>query len=186
MVRKEYYSIGKVKGLVLDLIKQMYQDTWKPDYIVGINRGGLAPAVMISHFTNLPMYTLDVRLRQGSEPESNKWMAEDAYGYDRISYAAGMFSSAKDILIVDDINDSGATFNWIKEDWQNSMSPDNERWNDVWGKNVKFAVLTENLSSEFDDVNYFVEEVNKAEDDVWIVYPWEHWWGINYEEPYNE
>ena len=62
MVRKEYYSVGKVKGLVLDLIKQVSNDNWKPDYIVGINRGGLTPAVMISHFMNIPMFTLDIQL----------------------------------------------------------------------------------------------------------------------------
>jgi len=182
MVRKEYYSVGKVKGLVLDLIKQMYQDTWKPNYIVGINRGGLTPAVMISHFMDLPMYALDVRLRQGSEPESNTVMPLDAL-------------EGKQILIVDDINDSGATFNWIVNDWSSALSPEamynampylpNEQ-KVLWKRNVKFAVLTENLASDFHDVNYWVEEVNKVEDDVWIVYPWEQWWGINYEEKYNE
>ena len=35
---------------------------------------------------------------------------------------------------------------------------------------------------EFNDDENCVEEVNKAEDDVWIVFPWEQWWGINYEE----
>ena len=180
--------MSKVKGLVLDLIKQMYQDTWKPNYIVGINRGGLTPAVMISHFMDLPMYTLDVRLRQGSNPESKLWMTEDAFGVGE--------SQPKDILIVDDINDSGATFNWIKEAWQNypgtgsvfglDLDKLRETWEQIWGRNVRFAVLTENLSSEFDGVNYFVEEVNKAEDDVWIVYPWEHWWGVNYEKEIRE
>jgi hypothetical protein len=43
----------------------------------------------------------------------------------------------------------------------------------VWGKNVRFAALTNNLSSKFDDVTYYGEEVNKAEKDVWLVYPWE-------------
>jgi hypothetical protein len=43
----------------------------------------------------------------------------------------------------------------------------------VWGKNVRFAVLTENLSSNFDGVSYHAAEVNKAEEDVWLVYPWE-------------
>ena len=174
MVRKEYYSMSKVKGLVLDIIKQMYQDTWKPDYIVGINRGGLTPAVMISHFMDLPMHTLDVRLRQHAVTESNLGMSEDAYNY-------------KNILIVDDINDSGATFNWIVNDWESSCHPAAERWRTkVWGNNVRFAVLTENLSSKFDGVNYYVEEVNKAEDDVWIVYPWERWWGVNYEKEIRE
>jgi len=50
---------------------------------------------------------------------------------------------------------------------------DSTRWDNVWGKNVRFAVITENLSSEFGLVNYSTHEVNKAEEDVWLVYPWE-------------
>ena len=30
-----------------------------------------------------------------------------------------------------------------------------------------------------------LEEVHKAEDDVWIAFPWEQGWGINYEEQYQ-
>ena len=151
MVRKEYYSVGKVKGLVLDLIKQMSDDNWKPDYIVGINRGGLTPAVMMSHFMNVPMFTLDIQLRDHSRPpESNTMMPLDAL-------------EGKQILIVDDINDSGATFNWIVNDWISALSPE-AMYNAMpylpaehkvlWRRNIKFAVLTENLASEFNDVNY--------------------------------
>ena len=39
---------------------------------------------------------------------------------------------------------------------------------------VKFATLTENIASDFGDVSYHVHEVNKAEEDVWLVYPWEN------------
>ena len=179
MVRKEYYSVGKVKGLVLDLIKQISNDNWKPDYIVGINRGGLTPAVMISHFMNIPMFTLDIQLRDHTRaPESNAMMPLDAL-------------EGKQILIVDDINDSGATFNWIVNDWVSALSPEAmfnampylpDEQKVLWRRNVRFAVLTENLASDFHGVNYYVEEVNKIEDDVWIVFPWEQWWGINYEE----
>ena len=63
--------------------------------------------------------------------------------------------------------------NWIKKDWQASCLPGNPRWNNVWGQNVRFAVMTENLSSEFGEVDYHWHEVNKAEEDVWLVYPWE-------------
>jgi hypoxanthine phosphoribosyltransferase len=72
----------------------------------------------------------------------------------------------KKILIVDDINDTGATFKWISNDWK--LNGRAGAYN-----NVRFAVLTENLSSEFDGVNYWCHEVNKAEEDVWLVYPWE-------------
>ena len=78
----------------------------------------------------------------------------------------------KNILILDDINDTGATFQWIKDDWMKQTGKSKD-WNNVWGNNVRFAVLTENLSSEFLEVDYWTHEVNKAEEDVWLVYPWE-------------
>ena len=79
---------------------------------------------------------------------------------------------AKNILIVDDINDTGETFKWIKQDWPSSCLPAHDRWRHVFHNNVKFAVLTNNLSSE-EDVDFYVDEVNKAEKPVWLVYPWE-------------
>ena len=54
------------------------------------------------------------------------------------------------------------------------MPNEQDIWSRVWGDNVRFGVLTENLSSEFDQVSYSCHEVNKAEEDVWLVYPWEN------------
>ena len=110
-------------------------------------------------------------------------MSEDAFGYvlleeQEILKCRWDVSKRKNILIVDDINDTGATFNWIKEDWQASCLPNEvDAWNSVWNgelANVRFATITENLSSTFEDVRYSVHEVNKAEEDVWLVYPWEN------------
>jgi len=106
-------------------------------------------------------------------------MSEDAFGYvpqeERTAeYQRSDVYNKKNILIVDDINDTGATFNWIKQDWQSNCLPDDPNWDTVWGQNVRFATITENLASEFGEVNYSVHEVNKAEDDVWLVYPWEN------------
>ena len=82
------------------------------------------------------------------------------------------------IKIVDDINDSGATFLHLQNDWQNNCIPEDERWNYVWGNNVRFAVIVENTSSEFKGVTYYSKEINKLEEDVWIVFPWEEWWTL--------
>ena len=107
-------------------------------------------------------------------------MSEDAFGYvneeDREVYKSRWdISKRKNILIVDDINDTGATFNWIKEDWRSSCLPNEESWDKVWHGNVRFATITDNLSSEFNGkVDYTTHEVNKAEEDVWLVYPWEN------------
>jgi hypoxanthine phosphoribosyltransferase len=162
MIKKHIYDWTDVERMVTHIITEMYNDNYRPDYIVGLTRGGLVPAIMMSNRTGIPMYTLDVRLRDRDglqiKTESNEWMPTDAF-------------NGKNILIIDDINDSGATFNWITNDWA-SKYPDADIQK-IWDNNVRFAVLTENMSSEFGNVRYQAHEVNKAEKDVWLVYPWE-------------
>lgn len=162
-MNKVKYSNTQVHALVHELIRQMIKADWKPDYIVGITRGGLTPAVQLSQYLDVPLETLKVRLQNGEDCESNLWMAEDAF-------------QGKNILIVDDINDSGATLKWIKEDWQSGCLPNDEKWKDVWNNNVKFAVLISNEASEFKDVDFAGEYINKRENPSWIVFPWEQWW----------
>lgn len=155
---------------------------WKPDYVVGLTRGGLLPSVMISHYFDVPMFTLGVSLRDHNGfigPEHNCWMAEDAFGYDGETYDGDTPRSTrgKNILVVDDINDSGATLNWIMDDWQSSCLPRDPRWNNIWNNNVKFAVVVDNLASKCKvKMDYVGVEIDKAEDDVWVDFPYEEWW----------
>ena len=72
---------NKFKGLILKICRDVSNSGWRPDYIVGITRGGLIPAVMISHYLGVPMKSLDVSLRDGGDCVSNCGMAEDALGY---------------------------------------------------------------------------------------------------------
>ena len=182
-MKKHYYTYNDVHNAAMDIVLKMYKDNWRPDYIVGLTRGGLPLALRISHLLGCRMETLKVKLRDnhdGEECESNLWMAEDAFGYNYpdvtgVTGARWDPKLRKNILIVDDINDTGATFNWIKQDWQSGCFPnEDDAWNSVWNNNVRFATMTENLSSEFGEVDYHWHEVNKSEDDVWLVYPWEY------------
>jgi xanthine phosphoribosyltransferase len=175
------------------IIRDMAQDNWKPDYIVGLTRGGLVPATMLSHYLNVPMHTLHVSFRDDEGgPESNLWMAEEAYGYipkeERTDAEIEISmlpvkgdtsdpKKRKKILIVDDINDTGATINWIIKDWPQGCFPDDAKWNTLWNHNVKFAAIFDNLASKADVKMDFVgREINKAENNVWIDFPFEDWW----------
>lgn len=165
---KRLVSWSQAENHVLEIIRQISSSRWQPEYVVGITRGGLIPATLISHWLECKMYTLDVSLRDGDGGESNLWMAEDAFGYQ---------APAKNILIVDDINDSGSTMNWIVEDWQKSCLPGDDRWDHVWNGNVRFATLYDKLSSKFTHkVDYAAEEISSDRDNEWIYFPWETWW----------
>lgn len=195
-MNKLVLDFDQFKGLVGKICRDISVTGWRPDYIVGLTRGGLLPAVMISHYFNIPMHSLGISLRDSDlGPESNLWMAEDALGNPSkeryvedptdvgsiLSAASDLLEqgdSCKNILIVDDINDSGATLNWLMKDWQNSCYPNDPTWEtDVWNANVKFAVIVDNLSSKCEVPMDFVGlEINKAEKDVWVDFPYEEWW----------
>jgi xanthine phosphoribosyltransferase len=168
-MNKIYYTWQDIEHHTQEILRQIHADTWRPDYVVGLTRGGLVPANLISQYLGCRMETLKVSLRDHTECESNLWMAEDAFGHE--------MERPKNILIVDDINDTGATLNYIREDWPSGCFPDNPRWTEVWGSNVRVAVLVDNESSKSGiPVSYSAVDLNKAEQDSWIVFPWEEWW----------
>lgn len=177
-MKKIYYTWQDIENQTQEILRQLQRDAWRPDYVVGLTRGGLIPANLISQYLEVRMETLNVSLRDNDNgPESNLWMAEDAFGhrdYDPMCSGNGR----KRILIVDDINDSGATLNWIKQDWPSGCFPNDQRWTDeIWGHNVRVAALVDNEASKSElKINYSAIDLNKAEEDVWIVFPWEDWW----------
>lgn len=171
---KRYYTDNDVKHQVQQILQGLARDNWRPDYIVGLTRGGLIPALMISHYLNVPLHTLNVSLRDGRiGPESNLWMAEDAFGYED---GKSQLYRRKHILIVDDINDQGTTINWILNDWRSGCLPNDPAWNDIWGSTVRFAVLINNEASKFKNIDYSGRTINKETNPEWCVFPWEAWW----------
>src|SRR4028119_477493 len=84
------------------LARQIEADGWKPDFLVGIGRGGLVPAAYLSHRTGLPLLTVDHRT------------GEHGFGDELLDKLAAKIRDGRRILIVDDINDSGGTINYLR------------------------------------------------------------------------
>ena len=151
-MKRVYYTPAHINSYLLNIARQMYKDNFRPNYIVGIARGGLVPAIKLSHYLDIPMYALN-------KGESNHWIPEDAL-------------EGKRILVIDDINDTGTTIRNLKKEWSESQGD--------WGKifrigNVKFATLIDNDASE-EFVDYSGFTINKCENPEWCVFPWEEWW----------
>ena len=175
-MKKIYYSWQDIENQTQEILRQITKDGWMPDYVVGLTRGGLVPANLISQYLDIPMHTLKVNLRDHEHTESNVKMAQDAFG-GHLDPANPKKFMRRNILIVDDINDTGATLNWIMEDWQRSYNPEiHQLWEQAWNQNVRFAVLVHNEASEFKRIDHYSVGINKSVEDSWIVFPWEDWW----------
>jgi len=84
-------------------IRETFEDV-KFDYVVGIARGGVIPGVILSHQLKVPFVALHWQTRDVENQEHNAWMCDYAH-------------EGKQILLVDDICDSGKTFRGILRDW---------------------------------------------------------------------
>jgi uncharacterized protein len=151
-IGKVQYTWNQFDKDTARLALKILRSGWQPDYIIGLVRGGAVVGVALSHLMDCLMYSGDVRLRDKYKlyagPEHNAWVNEDA-------------CAGKKILIVDDINDSGATFEWVKKHW------------DLEGKEtVKYAALFDNEGSSFGKVDYSVNTLY-PDTKPWIVFPWE-------------
>ena len=168
--KKRYIDFNEAKGLVGNIARHIQKNNYRITAVVGIVRGGLAPATMLSHYFGVPLFIIDYSLR-----DRNNAQTFNSHAVETIKNTHGTIGQDGHVLVVDDINDTGATIAWIKQDWQSSCLPNDDRWNCVWGHNVRFATLTNNMASK-ETVDYSVWEVNKAEEDCWLVYPWEDFW----------
>lgn len=133
------------------LVRSIAEGEWSPDFIVGVGRGGLVPAVYISHALGVTALSVD---------HSSKVAA---FGTELLAKLAAMSASGTSLLFVDDINDSGGTIATIRS-LLADYGCDAER--------IRFAVLLDNRRSQA-RVEYRARTIDRAEDKRWFVFPWE-------------
>jgi len=126
-------------------------DEWRPDFIVGIGRGGLTPAVYLSHATGLPMLSVD-------------WSSQVADFADTLlARLAQRTRAGERLLFLDDINDSGATIARIRATLAEAQADAGA---------VRFATLIDNRSSA-ERVDYAARDIDRRVTKDWFVFPWE-------------
>jgi len=131
---------------IVSLEKQIRDSGWLPDVIVGISRGGLVPAVWLSHRFNVPLLPVKCSLRDFAGIDAERLL--NIYEHKT--------------LIVDDIYDSGNCFLKLKK-YVEKIEAD-----------VRWAVIHYNQSGNSEmKPNYIYKYINKEKEPVWIIYPWE-------------
>ncbi len=90
-----YYSYEIFNNDVDKIVDDIKRSQWRPQLIVGVQRGGLIPAVKISHLLGIEMSVI-------------RWSTRDSLDIN-IPIDVRLACSNKRVLVIDDIIDSGTT-----------------------------------------------------------------------------
>jgi len=149
-MEKRKVSIDEINNTIRNIVAQMYVSEFKPEIILSINRGGCIPGVYLSHYFKKPHNIIDIKSLTADSENS-------------FSLLSNSLKDNKSVLVIDDINDTGKTFNIVKKIFINSNSE------------VRFAALINNISSKT-KIDYHGQLIDKKDNPVWFVFPWEDWW----------
>lgn len=151
---KVYYSWSDLEGMMADITRQMTQQDIKPDVIFGPGRGGYPLGVMLSHYLDVPFHGFEWQTRDGNVEDSEQLKA-----------LLSKYYSSYNIVIIDDINDTGRTLQGIHDI---VCSEGLNEW-------VTYVSLLEKMSSKF-STQICAKELDENEENDWIVFPYEEWW----------
>jgi len=133
------------------IARRLEADDWRPDFLVGIGRGGLVPAAFLSHRIGIAMLSVD---HSSGEP---------GFGEELMVKLAAKIVGGCNILIVDDINDSGTTIAMLRASIAARCEP---------ADRLRVAVLINNVRSKA-KAEYWSAEIDREQDKRWFVFPWE-------------
>ncbi len=124
---------------------------WRPSLLVGVGRGGLTPAVFLSHRLGLPLVSIDHSTRIAQ------------FGEELVAVLAQRTREGDRLLFVEDINDSGKTIDEIRR----ALAAEH-----ALPEQVRFFVLIDNKASH-QRVDYRFRSIDRTVDKDWFVFPWE-------------
>jgi xanthine phosphoribosyltransferase len=133
------------------IARQVEEGGWRPDFLVGVGRGGLVPAAYLSHRTGITMLSVDHS------------SGDAAFADELLEKLAAKSREGSRILIVDDINDSGTTIAYLRDILVSHGCSE---------PNIRVAVLVNNCRSKA-RVEYAGSHIDRGVDKRWYVFPWE-------------
>jgi len=131
------------------IVEQIENSNWSPNVIISINRGGCVPGIYLSHRLNLKHKVIDIQLRDSNRSPDFKLVKQKIKRFDNI-------------LLVDDINDSGKTLKTIYD------------LSNVYLKKIYNATLIYNQESII-KTDFYGRMIKRSEDKNWYIFPWEEW-----------
>jgi len=147
----DYIGYDAFLASVAALSRTVAEGPWRPDFVVGVGRGGLVPAVYMSQTLDVPMLSID---QSAKVP---------GFADELLVKLATMTKAGQRLLILDDINDSGRTIAALRRLL---------RAHEMVEDNLRFAVLIDNTVSQ-ERVDYAVQAIDRTTDKRWFVFPWE-------------
>lgn len=151
---KYQYQYQTFKTDIEILYNRIKNQNFTPDVIYGVIRGGLVPAIYLSHrFQNPNIKSLTFQRIDNSE---NKKIIN-------IESLEKDLSENKKVLIVEDIVDSGESLHHIDTYLNNK-----ENYN-----NILYVSLWNNIARSYGPIVISIHEIDRKNDSRWIVFPWE-------------
>jgi len=148
-IRCELVSWERFHQLARDLALAIHGAGFRPDLIVAIGRGGYMPARIVSDY--LDIYDLtDIRIEHYHGVRMERFA--------RVRYPLTADIAGKRVLLIDDVSDSGGTFETAIRHLREHGEP----------AQLKTAVLHHKCVSSY-TADFYAEEVREWH---WIIYPW--------------
>ena len=153
------YSYGAFGEDIYQIINQIKKSEYIPDLVIGIIRGGLVPAVCLSHKFNAKLFPLLWQTRDGNQ--------RDMQGL----YEAITSKPEQNILIVDDIVDSGITMREINNTIEMfPLAP--KQLIPLIGR-IKYCSLVYNKTQREFNVDYYGRTIDRDITNEWVNFWWE-------------
>jgi hypoxanthine phosphoribosyltransferase len=141
-------SWDEIEEITKKLAENIKKSRFKFDWIVGISRGGLVPARLLSDYLDCSKVAI-MRV----EFYENVGKTKD---FPRITQPVGVSLKGKNVLLVDDVADTGRSLVVAKDHIKRKGA-----------KEIKIATL------HYKPISIFKPDFYVIETSAWIIYPWE-------------